>query len=849
MGYAYDFLGNITTLTYPDSSQIRYIFNAAGSPSRVVRKAAGASTYSDFVSNLDYGPHGQVVNTLFANGASTTKGFNANALHRLSSLQTLGAGSTYLQNFSYTYDSVGNFTQIANTASTSAAATTVFNYDQLNRLLRASTTAATSTPYQQNFTYDALGNILTLTNGATSSAATPSILDTLPLTIRQSASSVTSHSFAYIVPSGGTNKLLVAYGVLGSDRSSSVAATQNGAALTCRWLGTGTRAYHFICYLANPATGTFQLSWTGATNYEYTVLTLKDAAQSSPLDALNLNTLTSSGSSLTTSTTTSQGGDILLDVLIGSLSTTHTFGANQSETYMGTTGDIFGKTSLSTRAAGTSAGSESMSRSFSPNDNNDDLALYALKAASTLGTVATTTTYTYAGTGYANPDAVTSIGNGVSTTTYAYDNNGNLTQVGSTTYLYDYQNRITSIGFANSTSTFGYDGFGARVFQAATTSTTTYANKYFSISSTTVAGASWATTTAYVWLGDTLLGTVDRQFKTGAATGTAKTRYVHNDHLGSTNVVTDEGANLVQTIDYYPFGATRISSATSTNQKRKYIGQFADDSSGLDYLNARYYDSARGQFVSQEPIFLNIGDATQIKQLSNKNQDAFLADPQQLNSYNYGRNNPTGNKDPSGKYIEVSTGGTFLWLSGSIGVRLNGDLSGGVAFASGGAGYGIQGRLVSLSYSPGPVPRTTETTVVAGGDTAIFGASRSGTYVPGGNPMLDNARWSASLNYGVGYDWYLRKDVAVPIFGGLPPDGLALDSGSPFSTPNYVPAPRTTTFISSGSPSLRGYHRQNGNSFSIPGVPSGSSGSNSSSGAGGNAISTWLGAFNPFQPR
>ena len=50
-------------------------------------------------------------------------------------------------------------------------------------------------------------------------------------------------------------------------------------------------------------------------------------------------------------------------------------------------------------------------------------------------------TYPYAGMGYANPDAVTSMGNGLSTTTYTYDNNGNLTSSGNgtatTTYTYD----------------------------------------------------------------------------------------------------------------------------------------------------------------------------------------------------------------------------------------------------------------------------------------------------------------------------------------------------------------------------------------------------------------------------
>jgi YD repeat-containing protein len=41
---------------------------------------------------------------------------------------------------------------------------------------------------------------------------------------------------------------------------------------------------------------------------------------------------------------------------------------------------------------------------------------------------ASTSKYTYAGTGYANPHAVTQIGNGTATSTFTYDNNGNLIQ-------------------------------------------------------------------------------------------------------------------------------------------------------------------------------------------------------------------------------------------------------------------------------------------------------------------------------------------------------------------------------------------------------------------------------------
>ena len=140
------------------------------------------------------------------------------------------------------------------------------------------------------------------------------------------------------------------------------------------------------------------------------------------------------------------------------------------------------------------------------------------------------------------------------------------------------------------TTTYGYDAFGQRVIQTGTTTTTLYPFKWYSVASSTGTGAKYATTTDYVFGGDTLLATIDQQTASGVATGTAKTRYVHPDHLGSTNVVTDENDNVVQTLDYYPYGANRMSVATSTNEKRKYIDQFSDDS-GLSYLNARYYSS------------------------------------------------------------------------------------------------------------------------------------------------------------------------------------------------------------------------------------------------------------------
>lgn len=145
-----------------------------------------------------------------------------------------------------------------------------------------------------------------------------------------------------------------------------------------------------------------------------------------------------------------------------------------------------------------------------------------------------------------------------------------------TTYVYDYANRLTALGAGGATTTYGYDAFGQRVIQTGTTTTTLYPFKWYSVASSTGTGAKYATTTDYVFNSDTLLATVDQQTASGVATGTARTRYVHPDHLGSTNVVTDENDNVVQALDYYPYGGTRISTNSGTNEKRKYIDQFAD---------------------------------------------------------------------------------------------------------------------------------------------------------------------------------------------------------------------------------------------------------------------------------
>jgi RHS repeat-associated protein len=120
----------------------------------------------------------------------------------------------------------------------------------------------------------------------------------------------------------------------------------------------------------------------------------------------------------------------------------------------------------------------------------------------------------------------------------------------------------------------------------------------------------------------------------GTSTSTV---YIHPDILGSTNVITNASGQFLEALNYRPFGSTNLDLGTTGNESRGYIGQEYDASTAYNYLNARYYNSANGRFVSEDPIFVQ----------SPNNQN--LPNPQDLNSYGYADNNPIRYKDPSGR--------------------------------------------------------------------------------------------------------------------------------------------------------------------------------------------------------
>jgi RHS repeat-associated protein len=82
----------------------------------------------------------------------------------------------------------------------------------------------------------------------------------------------------------------------------------------------------------------------------------------------------------------------------------------------------------------------------------------------------------------------------------------------------------------------------------------------------------------------------------------------------------------------------------------RYTGKERDAESGLDYFGARHYASTMGRFMSPD----SGADAT----VGVPVPFADLGNPQSLNLYSYGFNNPLSNTDPDGHDVMVCANGS-----------------------------------------------------------------------------------------------------------------------------------------------------------------------------------------------
>lgn len=101
--------------------------------------------------------------------------------------------------------------------------------------------------------------------------------------------------------------------------------------------------------------------------------------------------------------------------------------------------------------------------------------------------------------------------------------------------------------------------------------------------------------------------------------------------------ITDQSGNVAEQRSYAPYGKEAASAKATASQsnptERGYTGQIKDQTTGLNYYNARYYDPVLSRFISADTV----GDLQ--------------------NPYSYVGGNPINASDPSGNIMTVEDGG------------------------------------------------------------------------------------------------------------------------------------------------------------------------------------------------
>jgi RHS repeat-associated protein len=135
----------------------------------------------------------------------------------------------------------------------------------------------------------------------------------------------------------------------------------------------------------------------------------------------------------------------------------------------------------------------------------------------------------------------------------------------------------------------------------------------------------------YIRVGGQLLAILSQGRNATGQPTAASLYYVHSDHLGTPQALTDQSGQVVWSIAYDPFGQATVNEdpdgdGTSIEFNLRFPGQYYDKYSGVNYNYYRDYDPSTGRYIQSDPIGLAGG----------------------LNTYGYVGGNPINYYDPFG---------------------------------------------------------------------------------------------------------------------------------------------------------------------------------------------------------
>ena len=176
--------------------------------------------------------------------------------------------------------------------------------------------------------------------------------------------------------------------------------------------------------------------------------------------------------------------------------------------------------------------------------------------------------------------------------TLSYDANGNLTNDGTNTYVWNARNQLSQITMGGTVkASYTYDALGRRTAKAIGGTTPT---QYL------YDGANAVQETLGSAVNPILAGLgIDERFARNDVTGRT---YFLTDALGSTIRLTDPTGTMQQQYSYDPYGnATQTNNSAGFTNPYQYTGREVDGP-GLYYYRARYYSPMLGRFISEDPL-------------------------------------------------------------------------------------------------------------------------------------------------------------------------------------------------------------------------------------------------------